>query len=69
MPKPPYKQIEVRDQVTPERLATFTRPSQDDDAIVIQIHNPGCFHLDAGTLKLVADLLHVGCTPHTTYNN
>ena len=58
MSNPPYKRLEVADRFSPEKLATFTRPREDHDTIIIEIHNPGEFHLDAGTLRVVAEVLH-----------
>ena len=62
--KPPFKQMEVCDTFSPERVMTFTRPRQDNDTIIISTRGDAPyaepradFHLDAGTLKVVADVL------------
>lgn len=56
----PYKQIVVSECIVPVsaaavREATFTRPSMDSQTIII--NTPPEFHLDAGTLKVIADVL------------
>jgi hypothetical protein len=57
MSKLPFKQMEVVDRFTPERIATFERPQADNDTIIIRIEQAGDFHLDAGTLKVIAEVL------------
>ena len=57
MSNPPFKQMEVCDRFTPEIKATFTRPREDNETIVITTEQPGDFHLDAGTLQVVATIL------------
>jgi len=58
-----FKRIEAADVFTPELLATFERPHQDNDTIVITIParhmSHAQFHLDAGTLRLIAEVLHL----------
>ena len=56
MSNPPFKRMEVCDRFTPESMATFTRPRENHDTIIISIR-PGDFHLDADTLRLVAETL------------
>ena len=53
----PFKRMEVCDLFSPERVATFARPLADSETIVINTHGASDFHLDAGTLKVVADVL------------
>lgn len=64
MSKLPFKKMEVQDRFTPERIMTFTRPREDSDVIIVQTHGDkpyaeprADFHLDAGTLKVVAEVL------------
>ena len=54
----PFKKVEVCDRFTPERIATFARPHEDNDTIIINTSGAKDFHLDAGTLKVIADVLH-----------
>lgn len=65
MPKTPapgteFKRMEVCDLFTPERIATFERPSETNDTIIIRTEQPGDFHLDAATLRVIAEVLHKG---------
>jgi hypothetical protein len=57
----PFKSIDVADVFTPELLATFKRPHEDNDTIVIIIpdrhKSHAQFHLDAGTLRVIAEVL------------
>ncbi len=66
----PFKKMEVCDTFTPERVMIFTRPREDNDTIIIQTRGDASyafpradFHLDAGTLKVVAEVLGL---PHST---
>ena len=66
---PPFKQMEVCDAFSPERVMTFTRPHEDNDTIIIRTRGDypyaeprEDFHLDAGTLKVVADVLGLPAT-------
>jgi len=49
--------MEVADRFSPERIATFERPHAHNDTIVINTAGATDFHLDAGTLKVVAEVL------------
>lgn len=51
------QRFEVSDRFTPERKAIFERPREDNDTIVITIPPGSDFHLDAGTLRVIADVL------------
>ena len=55
--------MEVCDLMEPELIATFARPHEDDEAIIITIParhmSHAQFHLDAGTLKVIADVLQL----------
>ena len=57
MSNPPFKQMEVCDRFSSVQMATFIRPDEKDETIIIRTDRPGDFHLDAGTLKIVADVL------------
>ena len=57
MSKPPFKKMEVADRFSPERVATFERPQENNDTIIINTAGAADFHLDAGTLKVVAEVL------------
>lgn len=57
MSKLPFKKMEVADRFSPERIATFERPHAHNDTIVINTAGATDFHLDAGTLKVVAEVL------------
>ena len=67
MSKLPFKKMEVCDVFTPELVATFERPQEDNDTVVITIParhmSHGQFHLDAGTLKVIADVLQLSPSP------
>jgi len=49
--------MEVCDVFSPEIKAVFERPREDNETIIIRTESPGDFHLDAGTLKVIADVL------------
>lgn len=55
--------IEVADLFSPERKATFERPREDNDTIVITIPPGSDFHLDASTLRIIADVLTASPSP------
>lgn len=52
-----FKRCEVEDLFSPERKATFERPHEDNDTIVINTNGATDFHLDAGTLNVIAEIL------------
>ena len=54
--KLPFKRLEVCDLFTPERIAVFERPHEGDEIVVINIDGKD-FHLDAGTLKVIGDVM------------
>lgn len=64
-----FKRMEVCDVFTPELIATFERPREDNETIVITIParhmSHGQFHLDAGTLKLIAEVLQLSPSQKT----
>lgn len=51
-----FKQCEVMDLFTPERTATFTRPHERDDTVVIATDGKP-LHLTSRNLKTIAALL------------
>lgn len=56
-PPVPYQVMTAEDIRQPGRLCTFLRPAQDNDTILIQITAPGDFAIDAGTLRVIAEIL------------
>lgn len=57
MSNPPFKQMEVCDVFAPERVMMFERPREDHETIIIRTERTGDFHLDAGTLRVIAEVL------------
>ena len=55
--------MEVCDVFSPEVKAVFERPREDNDTIIIRTEQPGDFHLDAGTLKVIAEMLQFSPSP------
>ena len=52
----PFKRLEVCDVFTPQKIAVFERPHEADEIVVINIGREE-FHCDAGTLKMIGDLM------------
>ncbi len=57
----PFKRLEVCDVFTPTKIAVFERPHEADEIVVINIGREE-FHCDAGTLKVIGDVM-VGMPP------
>ena len=53
----PFQQITVSDTRHRERIAIFSRPAEARDTIIITTPPGGDFHLDAGTLNIIAEVL------------
>jgi hypothetical protein len=56
MTKVAFKKLEVCDLFTPERIASFERPHEQDDTLVIHLDGKD-FHLGAPTLETIAAVL------------
>lgn len=65
MSKLPFKKMEVCDRFSPERIATFERPQENNDTIIINTNGVADFHLDAGTLRVVAEVLGLPSRPNS----
>lgn len=58
-----FQRIEVADVFTPGRKAVFSRPIETNDTIVVVVPPGGDFHLDAGTLRVIAEVLASSPSP------
>jgi hypothetical protein len=60
--KLPFKKLDVADLFSPERIATFERCSEKNQIVIIKTDGRD-FHCDAGTMKVIGDVLSDNVQP------
>ena len=57
MPKPPYKEMEIRDARDPDCIATFTRQAREDAVIKLEVTGGVSVVFEPHILQVVATTL------------